>query len=276
VYIADQSITHMPDGVGMLRHVVELERQLRRLVQLEGWAYETDLRGIPIGRVPYGILDQLVTKKIITRADADAKIAGISNFIKNHVRNPQLGIMLDSAVYRDEGPTKSPSLTPLFNIELAQGNGVGLAEINTAIERKQREIARAIGFEHLMLGGDGKGSNAQHTDKTQSLRDAMNATLNMMAWQLDQDVLVPCFLHNGWDVKQRPCFRPDALSLRSVTEVVEALEGVARAGAPIMPGDNVVNQVREMLQLVEAPEITPEMMGLLNPKPEGPPTEDKE
>jgi hypothetical protein len=263
VYIADKSITSAPDGVGMLRHVVEKCRQLQRLEQLEAWAYETDLRGVPIGRAPIGFLDQLVAKKLITAADKAAKLKGLEDFIKNHVRNPQLGILLDSMPYRDEGAMKNPSTMHQWDLQLAQGNGTGLAEANTAIERKQREIARAIGFEHLMLGGDGKGSQAQHVDKTEALRDATNATLTTCGWQLDQDVIVPIFVRNGWDLAQRPSFKPDALSLRSVNTVVDALEGMARAGAVIMPNDPVVNQVRGMLSLVEAPEISASQAGLL-------------
>lgn len=263
VYIADKSITHMPDGVGMLRHVVELNRQLKRLEQLEGWAYETDLRGMPIAYAPLGFLDTLVQKKLMSAADRDARLKGLTDFVKNHVRNPQLGIILESAPYRDEGATKSPSTTRQYGLEFAKGEGGSLQPVANAIERKQREIARAIGFEHLMLGGDGKGSNAQHQDKTASLRDSVNATLVTMGWQLDQDVIVPIFERNGWPLEERPCFKPDALSLRTVQEVVDSLEGMARSGATIMPNDPVVNQVRGMLSLVDAPEITARDAGLL-------------
>lgn len=263
VYLADKSVSNSPEGCGMLRHVVETVRQLNRLNQLEGWAYETDLRGVPIGRAPIGVLDEMVRRKLITEADKAMKIKGLQDFIQNHVRNPQLGILLDSGVYRDEGPTKSPAVTQMWGLELAKGNGYGLAEIDVAINRKQREIARAIGWEHLMLGGDGKGSNAQHQDKTATVREVMNATLSIMAWQLDQDVIGPIFDLNGWDKTQRPTFVPDALQLRSVQEIVDALEGMARSGAVILPNDPVVNQVRDMLRLAQQPKIAPELAGVL-------------
>lgn len=263
VYIADKSITHMPDGVGMLRHVVEHARQLKRMEQLEGWAYETDLRGMPIMSAPLGLMDLLVERNLMTAAQRDAKLKGLTDFVKNHIRNPSLGIILDSAPYRDEGATRSPSSSKQYGLEFAKSDGTGLGPAAAAIERKQREIARAIGFEHLMLGGDGKGSNAQHQDKTASLRDSINATLVTMGWQLDHDVIVPIFERNGWPLDQRPTFKPDALSLRTVQEVVDTLEGVARSGAPLMPNDPVVNQIRGMLSLVEAPKISTRDAGLL-------------
>lgn len=270
-YIADLSITHMPDGVGMLRHVVEAQRQLKRLEQLEGWGYETDLRGIPIGRAPIGVLDELVRRKVISDAEKTAKLKGLTDFIQNHVKNPQLGILLDSTPYRDEGQAKSPSVLQQWGLEFAHHSGAGLAEIRTAINDKNREIARAIGFEHIMLGGSERGSNAQHVDKTAGVRETMNATCKTIGWQLDQDVIVPIFEHNAWDLNQRPSFLPDALQLRSVQEVVDALEGMARAGAVIIPGDEVVNQVRGMLHLIEQPKITPEIAGMLmNPTQSSP------
>lgn len=267
VYLADQSITNSPEGVGMLRHVVETDRQRKRLEQLEGWLYETDLRGVPIGRAPIGVLDDLVRRNVISEEDKKAKLKGLSDFIQNHIKNPQLGIILDSLPYMDQGQAKQPSSVHQWGLEIAHAGASGFAEIGQAIERKNREIARALGFEHIMLGGDGKGSNAQHTDKTANVREMMNATLATMAWQLDQDLIVPIFEMNGWDVQQRPSLQPDALQLRSVQEVVDALEGMARSGAVIMPNDEVVNQIRDMLHLVRAPKITPEMMGMLQRSP---------
>lgn len=255
VYMADKSVANTPEGVGMLRHVVETWRELKRLIQLEGWAYETDLRGIPIGTAPIGVLDEMVKRKIITEADKALKLKGLVDFVKNHVRNPSLGIVLDSGVYTDQGPNRTPAVGKMWGLELAKGDGSGLAEINTVIDRKQREMARAIGWEHLMLGGDGKGSNAQHADKTAGVREVMNSTLATIGWQLDHDVIRPVADANGWDRTQLPCFVPDALQLRSVQEIVDALEGMARSGAVILSNDPVVNQVRGMLRLVEQPKI---------------------
>lgn len=259
IYINDDTLTNQPDGIGLLRHVVELCDQLKRLEQLEGWAYETDLRGIPIGRAPTAILDDLVAKNRITAADRDAKLEGIKNFITNHMKNPNLGLLLDSSPYSGQDATRTPSMQRMWDLELAKGSGTGLAEIHVAIERKQHEIARALGTEQFMLGAGGKGSLALSEDKARALVELINSIIMEIAWCLQRDFIKKIFLLNRWDLKLMPELLPDAAALRSVTTIVDALSKMALAGAVLDRNDPVINQVRGMMKLVKQPFVTEEM-----------------
>lgn len=264
IYLVDDTLTDSPDGVGMLRHVVQLEAQLKKLEQLEGWAFETDLRGVPVAYAPTAVLDDLKARGKLTQAEYDQKLKGINDFVQNHLRTPDLGILLDSSVWTgNDGAKTSPSSTRMWGLELVKGQGTGLSEIAMAIERKQREIARALGIEQFMLGADGKGSLALSEDKTANLTQLVNSCVVEIAWTLENDFLDFLFAVNNWDTKLKPKLKPDAVHLRSVSEIVTALKDLAAAGATLMPNDPVVEQVRDMLDLVEPPEIDDELAGIM-------------
>lgn len=260
IYIVDDILTSQPDGVGLLRHVVELCDQLKRLEQIEIWAYETDLRGVPIGFAPTATLDSMVQRNQLTPEQRTAKLQGIQDFITNHVVNPELGLLLDSSVYTTQDAARTPSGAKMWGMELAKGSGSGLAEIHEAIQRKQHEIGRAIGVEQFMLGAGGKGSLALSEDKARALVEFINAIIMEVAWCLERDYIRPIFELNRWDLKLMPRLLPDAVALRSVSVIVDALSKLALAGATIDRNDPVINQIRAMLKLVDQPFVTPEMM----------------
>lgn len=259
IYAVDDTLTDQPDGVGLLRHVVELCEQLKRLEQLEGWAFETDLRGVPIGRAPTAILDQMVATNRLTRAQADSKLEGIQSFITNHIRNPALGLLLDSSSYTGQDNVRTPSAMRMWDLELAKGNGTGLAEIHVAIERKLHEIARALGIEQFMLGSSSKGSLALSEDKTRNLHELINATVSEISHTLQRDFVDRIVALNKWDPKLTPKLTPDAVALRSVAVIVESLSKLALAGATLDRNDPVINQIRSMLRLVDQPFVTEDM-----------------
>lgn len=259
VYLWDDTLTNSPDGVGLMRHIVELQAQLKRLEQLEMWAYQTDLRGIPIAHAPTAVLDDMVAKGRLTREDADKKLAGIKGFIDNHIRNPQIGLLLDSSVYSNQDATRRPSNAKMWDLQLARGTGAGLGEIYAAIDRKNHEIARALGAEQFMLGASGKGSNALSEDKSRNMAQMINSTVVEIGTALRQDYVGFIFSANGWDKRLRPTLLPDAVALRAVNEIVDALLKLAQAGAPLPPNDPAVNQLRAMLHLHEQPKWTPDV-----------------
>jgi hypothetical protein len=259
VYLVDDALTSQPDGIGLLRHVVELVEQLKRLEQLELWAYETDLRGVPIGRAPTAILDDMVAKNRLTREQADVKVKGIQDFITNHVLNPELGLLLDSGAYTGQDATKTPSQMKMWDLELVKGSGVGLADIDKAIQRKQHEIARVIGVEQFMLGAGGKGSLALSEDKARALIELINAIIMEIAWCLRRDYIRKIFVLNRWDIRLMPEILPDPVALRSVSVIVDAISKMALAGAILDRNDPLINQVRSMLKLVDQPFVTDEM-----------------
>ncbi len=254
VYLCDDSLHDSPEGLGLFRHIAKTARALERLELLESWGYETDLRGIPIARAPLSKIEQLVNEKKLTVQQAAALRAPFEAFIDKHAKNPSLGMLMDSAVYRSDGELKTPSGTPLWAVELLKGDSGPHEAVAAAIERKNREIARVLGVEQLLLGSDSKGSYALAEDKSQSFGMIVDSTLVEMRAQFKKDVLGPLWELNGWDKALMPELKTESIQYRDVQQIVAALEGLAKAGAPLTPNDPAVNEVRSQVGLTDAPE----------------------
>lgn len=249
VYLVDDSFTDSPDGVGLLRHVVQPAQDLLRFQQLEGWGYEIDLRGVPIGRAPLLALEQAVERNEISRAAADRTIAMMKSFIEDHVKNPSLGLLLDSQPHTEIDGKLSG--TPQYGMELLSGasSADSGSAVGEAIQRKQREIARIFGAEHLLLGETGAGSLAMSRDKSQTFAVIVASALEQIAQAMDKDLVGPFMRLNGFDPENRPRMRPDAVQMREVQEITSALRDLAAAGGVMSPDDPAIDDVRELLGL---------------------------
>jgi hypothetical protein len=248
VYLVDDSISDSPEGAGLFRHIVESVRRLKRYEQLEGWGFETDLRGIPVGRAPLAKLQELVKSGEINDAQADEALSGLRKFLQGHVRNPALGLLLDSVTYEDL-ETRRPSSERKWDVDLLRAEATSQPEVLRAIERVNREIARVLGIEQLLLGDNGVGSFAMSKDKSRNFAIVIDSALQEMRQQFEKDVIGPIWRLNGWPDESRPRIKTDRLEFRDVEEVTAALERLARAGATIMPDDPAVHDVRQILGL---------------------------
>lgn len=252
VYFVDDALTDSPDGVGLLRHVADAARALKRYEQLEGFGFETDLRGIPIGRAPFARLHAMVKAGHLTEAERIQIETPLKEFVGNHLRNPQQGILLDSMTYASQDDAATPSSTPQWNMDILKGGATSQAECASSIERLNREVARVFGTEGLLLGSDGKGSLALSRDKSNVFATLVDGTLSDLAEVFERDLLKPIFLLNGWDWKLRPTLKPDAISYRDIEQITGALKDMAAAGAMLAPDDPAINEVRDMLGLTKA------------------------
>lgn len=254
IYCVDDTLHDSPEGLGIFRHIIKLHARLVRYEILEGWGFERDLRGTPVGRAPLGVLAQMVAQKKITESKALAIRKPIEDFIEKALKGIDTGIVLDSAVYKGTGENNAPSANTHWGIELLKGETTSQEEMSKAIERIERSIARLLGVEQLMLGSDSRGSHALSQDKSQQFGVVIDAALNEVARCLERDYLGPLFELNGWDVKYMPTFRLSKAQFREVGEIVAALKDMALAGAPVPVNDKVVNAVRRLLGMPDQEE----------------------
>jgi hypothetical protein len=140
-----------------------------------------------------------------------------------------------------------------------------------AIERLNREMARVLGVEHLLLGSDSAGSFALSKDKTQSFGLIVASTLQEIKETFQSDFLVPLFELNGWDFDLMPTFKVEQIQYRDIEQVTTALRDMATAGATLMPDDPAINEVRDLLGLSHAPEMEVLPIGQGLPLPPGAP-----
>jgi len=255
IYIVDDTINDSPEGLGLFRHVVDASRRLRRYEQLEGWGFETDLRGIPVGRIPYAALDELVEAGKLTPEQRAALVQPMESFIQRHVKNPQLGLLLDSITYESSDEAARPSGAKQWDLELLKAGSTSLPDLWKTIDRLNKEIARTLGTESLMIGGDGVGSLALARDKSENFALIVDSTLREMKEAFEDDMVEPLMQLNGWDPELKPTLRPSKIQHRDVMEVTGAIEQMARSGAVLPPNDPAINAVRSLLGLPPQEEI---------------------
>ena len=262
VYSVDGDITDSPDGTGRLRHIAETARQLKRYEQIEGWDYELDLGGVPVGKVPYSELNDAVQRKVITEAQKEQYIANFKAFITNRVISPGRGALVESRPYKNDGGEYTS--TGLWDLQVLPSNITSFTALHNAIERKTRQIARILGIEGLLLGGDGKGSLALSKDKAQQLAAQITSMLADLAWTFDHDlVAVSCAL-NGFDKRLIPSLVPEAVQLRDVEMITKALVDLAQSA--LAPDDPADDAVRDLLDIPHKPQIQPAAAVALKPK----------
>jgi len=267
IYCVDDTLHDSPEGLGIFRHIVKLHARLVRYEILEGWGFERDLRGTPIGKAPLGVLAQMVAQKKITAAKAAAIRKPIEDFIEKALKGIDTGIVLDSAVYKGTGENNAPSANAHWGIELLKGETTSQEEMSKAIERIERSIARLLGVEQLMLGSDSRGSHALSQDKSQQFGVVIDSALNEVARCMERDFLRMLFDLNGWDEKYMPRFRLSKAQFREVGEIVNALKDMALAGAPIPINDGVINAVRRLLGMPDQEEQDEELALALEEMP---------
>ena len=254
VYVVDDSINDSPEGLGLFRHIVDSAERLLRYQQLEGFGYEKDLRGIPKAFAPIRELQRAVDAEEISKEEAQKQIQDLKNFVQMSAREPQTGLLLDSIPYTTEDEASTPSSVRQWDLELMSGSNYAVREVALTISRLQREIARTLGTESILLGETGAGSLAMSRDKTDQLAQVVDCTLQELADAFESDLVDPLMRLNGWDMDLRPKLQPDKIQQRDVIEIAEALQRMAAAGALLEPGDPAIDVIRGLMGLPPAPE----------------------
>lgn len=252
LYIVDDTLSDSPEGLGLFRHLVQSSQRLSRYEQLEGFGFETDLRGIPVGRAPFGELAQAVMDGSMTDAERVAVERPIREFIKNHIKSAKLGLLLDSVTYETKDEAGRPSSARQWEVELLKGSATSFAENAAAIERVNREMARVLGVEQLLLG-EGGGSYALSTDKTSSFFLLIDGALTEIKEAIEADLLKTLWQLNGFDEALMPKLKTEAIRHTDVQEAAAVLRDMATAGAVLDADDPVVDELREMLGLSPRP-----------------------
>ena len=258
LYLVDDSLSDSPEGIGLLRHLVGPYDRLTRYEQLEGIGFDTDLRGIP---KVYAPLDELRRKADEgddqdgdSNATVDSRLRGLTDFLKKHVRGLQSAVMLDSDIYRSEGDSQNASTTRKWDFDLVTGGQTAMPELAMAIDRLNREMARLMGVEQLMLGETSAGSFALSKDKTNQFYLTVDAAVSAIRDQVVRDIVKPLWMMNGWPDDMMPEIAVEAIRARDVEEISAALRDLAQAGATLELDDPIIDEVREIMGMAVRPD----------------------
>jgi len=251
VYAVDDVLTSSPFGLGIFQHALPDAERLFRYKKLEAHAFEADLRGVPVARAPLSAINAAVASGDMTAEQREEALSPVREFIRQSLRGPRLGVLLDSMVYTLGEPPKGTTV-PHWNLDVLRGGTTSQEAVAAAIQRCTAEIARLLGIEQILLGSNGPGSYALSSDGTASLHLQVNATLNVVAEVLDADLLDTLWSVNGWSQDMKPALAVEQIKSRDVVDVVNALATMAKAGVPLASGDPAVNRVRYLLGLTGA------------------------
>lgn len=264
IYLVDDSLTDNPEGLGLFRHLIEPVNRLVEYLRLEGTGFQRDLRGIPVGRAPLTAIEKSVAAGDITREFADRLIHGLEDLVKMQAKSKDSGIILDSQPFESQtADGVNVSSAPQWAIDLITGNATGMDSIANAINRINREMARILGVEQLMLG-EGSGSRSLSEDKTSSFFMLVEGALADIAEGYEKDLIDTLWKLNGFDPALKPTLRYESVQFKDVAKITAALRDMATAGATLAPDDKAIDDVRDLLGISRPPELDPEMVEAMN------------
>lgn len=273
-YCVDDTLTDSPEGVGLLRHIVELVRRLGHYELLEGVAYEQDLGGTPFGGAP---LSETARKAkgdaAQVKAAVDEAMRAFNDLLNNRNKNPTKPQyhVYDSEPYRD---TDGKLTTiPKWKLDIIKGETANLPSIHTVIGRIQLEIARVLGVEFALVGGgDAKGSYGMHEDKTSMFATILQTTLDELGWFATQQLARRLVARNGLDPDTcTPKLIAEPISTEAVLTATQALAQLNMAG--LAPNDPAKNVIRSRMHLPPEPERDLSLLLPRAPEPPPPPKE---
>ncbi len=252
-YCVDDTVTDSPEGVGLLRHVVEYVRRLDLFEGWEGKAYGEDLAGIPYTRAPLADLAG-------STGTADERLASVMtgtqtvrDFMDKRYKSEDTTpwLMLDSSTY--ENPDGTLSGEPKWSFERIKTETANLDRLDATMKRVELQIARVLGVEWALMGADGAGSYAQHEDKTSMFATNLQTTLTELGWFATHQLARRLIARNGLDPDTcTPRLVAEPISTDAVLTVTQALANLTTAG--LMPDDPAINVLRKRMRLPPAPE----------------------
>ena len=171
----------------------------------------------------------------------------LRQFVRSHVRgNPELGLYLDSLTYQTSNEAQAPSAVRQWDVELLKGTATSFAENAAAIERLNRELARILGVEQLLLGS-GVGSYSLSQDKTHQFYLLVDGALTEIREAVERDLLRTLWRLNGWPAEMMPKVSTEAVQYRDIQQIGATLRDMATAGAVLAPDDPVIGEVRDLM-----------------------------
>ena len=263
MYLVEDALSDSPEGVGIFRHLADSWDRLKAYQDLEARAFERDLRGIPVGRVPYSLLNDAVAAGAMTEARAKELVKAMEDFVKLQVKQSNTSITLDSQPYYSQAADGAKVAgVPQWGLELIQGSGTGVEAISAAIVRTQEEMARVLTCEHLLMGGaGGTGSRALSEDKSRNLYLIANAVLGDIAAAATADLVTPVWALNALPDEYKPTLEVEDVAFQDADTVAATLAKMAQAGAVLAPDDPVIEDVRALMGVQAPPPPAPEMIG---------------
>ena len=252
IYCVDDSLNDSPEGLGLFRQLFSTASRLDAYLMLEDIGFDTDLRGVPIVKIPLERISKMVKSGEMKESEAEEIIAEFTGFIEEHQRKKSQGMMVDSEPYVDnEG---KPTGVSQYEIELLKGDGSAQSDLSNAINRLRSDLSMLMGTAFLMLGEGGGGSLALSKTKMDAFMLFVGSTLQYLATVYKRDLFRQIARLNGWDEDDLPNLKYEEPKMQDILEITEALRNMATAGATFQKDDPIWDEMRSMMGVQPRPE----------------------
>ena len=240
IYYRTTSLNGDPSGRSILRNAYTSYEYLNNLQAIEAIAVERELAGIPVARIPAEYLS----------GDASIAQSGFVNNLQQILRdvkfNEQGYIILPSDTYPDKDG--APSSTRLVDIELMASNGKRNIDINPIVSRYQRDIARSVLSEFLLLGTSG-GSYALSKSKTDLFLRALESYIQAIVDVLNKQLVERLWQLNGLNYDLMPTIEAGDVAPHDLREIASFLRNLNGAGIDVSSHPEVIKDLMDIADL---------------------------
>lgn len=231
-----------PEGRSLLRAAYRSWYLAKRMEDIESIGVERDLAGMPVAWVPPEVL--LSTKT----PEAQATYNMIKDIVTRTKRDEQEGLILP--LYYDENGNKA------FDFQLMSTQGRRQMDTGAIITRYNQQKAGALLADFILLGHENVGSFALSSDKTELFSVALESILDNIEDTLNRYAIPRLLKVNGIEVGASiPQFRHGDIEKPDLANLIQYVQGLSNAGAPIFPDIMLENHLRGVADL---PLISPE------------------
>ena len=240
------TVKNNPEGRSFLRNAYRPWYYKKRLEEIEGIGVERDLAGLPVAKVPH---DYLAAKK---GTDKAKMVDAFRKMVRSVRRDEQEGVVIPTSYDQD---TKQP----LFDFSLLNSGGGRTFDTNSIIQRYEQRILMTVLADFIMVGHQGTGSYALHTDKTGLFRASINSVSQAIADVLNRYAVPRLFAVNGWRLDELPQFEPGDVDPPDLQQLAMFMGQMTQAGVQWFPDPELEKFLRDAARLPKLDENTEDM-----------------
>lgn len=218
-----------PEGRSVLRSAYRAWYFKRNVENIEGIGIERDLAGLPVAKVPPGVL--------AAETDAErAQLAAIKEIVTNIRRDEQEGVIWP--LVRDDNGNE------LYTLELLSTGGDRQFDTGAIIQRYEQRIAMSVLADFILLGHEAVGSYALSATKASMFKSALQAWLTSIAGVINAHAIPRLLRLNGMDVTLAPKFTFGAVGDVDIETVIAFVKDMGAAGMSFFPSPELENKLR--------------------------------
>jgi hypothetical protein len=221
-----------PEGVSILRRSWRAWYFKTKIEEIEAIGIERDLAGLPVMYVPENIL----------RAETGADVLLRDEFISVavNVRRDEQEAVLMPLAFDEHG-------NQLYKFELLSSAGSRQIDTSVVLARKDRAIAGTMLADFILVGHEGVGSFALHSDKTALFGTALGSILDSIQAVLNRHLVPRLFALNGWQRESFPTWEHGDVEKMDMKLLGETVRNLAQSGMMLFPDDNLEDHLRHLL-----------------------------